>query len=87
MGEKRLPQTKKLSVVALLCLIIGVAGICLSTENYISHNVNVLGYLIHLLRMSHPIQLTSTFSLAPTSPITVISNNGGFLCYFQPLRW
>ena len=68
------PKLKKLSVVALLCLIIGVAGICLSTENYISHNVNVVSHTSTSYELPFP-SPTPT-SVAPTSPITVISNNG-----------
>ena len=38
------PKLKKIGTVAMLCLIIGIAGLCLSTENYIAHNVNAAPY-------------------------------------------
>jgi hypothetical protein len=36
--SRNFPKLKKLSAVALLCLIIGIAGLCVSTEVYMHYN-------------------------------------------------
>ena len=54
------PKLKKLGAVAFLCLVIGIAGLCLSTENYISHNVNTY---------------SATTYVSIPSPITVLNGN------------
>ena len=64
------PKLKRISVVAVMCLIIGVAGICLSTENYIAHNVNALPYSYTSYVSPPQTQPTPTPILTPTATPT-----------------
>ena len=71
------PKLKKIGTVAMLCLIIGIAGLCLSTENYIAHNVNAMPYssttyLPPNIPVPTPIP-TPTPTLSPT-PTPINSN-------------
>ena len=75
--KRNYPKLKKLSVVALLCLIIGIAGICLSTENYIAHNVNAVPYSsTTYLPPNIPVPIpTPTPTPTPTATPTPINSN------------
>ena len=70
------PKLKKIGIVAVMCLIIGIAGLCLSTENYITHNVNAVpyssnSYVPPVLASPAPTQTPTTIP----SPITILSDN------------
>jgi hypothetical protein len=59
--QRNFPKLKKLSIVALFCLIIGIAGLCVSTEVYMSSNVY---------------KSASTGTNPASQYINVLSNNG-----------
>ncbi len=70
------PKLKRISVVAVMCLIIGIAGICLSTENFIAHDVNAVPYSsTSYVPPVIPSPTPTPTPITTPSPITILNDN------------